>query len=119
MEYDQEEIELYDSYIKFANRLIKDELKIREESIEVINIEKPIDQEEWVFTVKKFSYNKAKLSKKFQKYLAWADSSEIKELMMPSYVESLHTIRMMSYHKWKMMVQRDKRLHELLKNNNI
>lgn len=118
MEYDADELDLYDQYMKFSSRYIKDELKITTEQMEPININKPIDEEEWVFTVKVFSYNKAKLSKRFNKYLACAASDEIKELMT-TYQEKIHTVRVMSYQKWKMMIQRDKRLHDLLKNKYI
>jgi hypothetical protein len=118
MLYDAEELDLYDQYMKFASRFIKDELKITNEQMEPMNIDKPINEEQWVFTVKKFSYNKEKLSKRFNKYLKCAASDEVRELM-PTYQESIHTIRVMSYQKWKMMIQRDKRLHELLKNKYI
>jgi hypothetical protein len=114
--FDVEELDLYDQYMKFSSRYIKDELKvIKDESIEPINIEKH-NTDEWIFTVKKYSYNKAKLSKKFQKYLACAASDEIKELM-PTYQETIHSVRMMSYQKWRTMLYRDKRLEDLLKNN--
>lgn len=114
--FDVEELDLYDAYMKFATLYIKDELKVTNETIEPININKPLDEENWVFTVKKFSYNKAKLSKRFQKYLSCAASDEVRELM-PTYSETIHTVRVISYHKWKTMVKRNERLENLLKNN--
>ncbi|CAB4153839.1 hypothetical protein UFOVP639_34 [uncultured Caudovirales phage] len=115
--FDVEELDLYDKYMKFATLYIKDELKITFETIEPINITKPIDEDNWVFTIKVFSYNKEKLSKRFSKYLKCAASDEIRELL-PTYQETIHSVRVIGYHKWKTMVMRDKKLHELLKNNN-
>jgi len=111
-----EELDLYDAYMKFCTRYIKDELKITSETIEPIHIDKPIDEENWIFTVKKFSYNKAKLSKRFQKYLAGAASDEVRELM-PTYEETIHTIRVISYQKWRTMIKRNEKLENLLKNS--
>ncbi len=115
--YDAEELDLYDIYMKFANATIRDELKITTESIEPVTINTPKDQDEWIFTVKKYSYNKAKLSKKFQKYLACAASDEVRELM-PTYEETIHSIKVISYQKWRTMVKRDEKLEQLLKKNN-
>lgn len=115
--YNAEELDLYDAYMKFANALIKAELKITTETIEPVTINTPKDLDEWIFTVKKYSYNKAELSKKFQKYLACADSEEVRELM-PTYKESIHSIKVVSYKKWRTMVKRNEKLEQLLKNKN-
>ena len=113
--FDNEEIDLYDAYFKHATEFIKDELAIKDESIEIMNIETP-KNEQWVFLVKKFSYKTDGISNALKKYLRTATSEEASQCV--GVYETIHTISVVSYHKWRLMVRRNKRLEDLLKNNN-
>ena len=114
--FDMEEIDLYNEYIKYTNKHIKKELNVgSNKNIEITNINREVTIDEWIFTVIRYSYRDDGMSKSFKKYLKCSSHDEIKELM--PLESSLHTVKALSYNKWRLMIKRDYILKTLLKEN--